>query len=109
MGLSDLKNTVGKIIIHKEQMQRDISLLKQAAGEFRTASEPCKRGIDSSRWAGESADVFKESYASFAKSIDNQANECERIAQKMIEVIDMFEQAERDIQAQIKNLLGGNG
>jgi uncharacterized protein YukE len=110
MGLSDLKNTLGKIIIHKEEMREDIAFLRQAAADFRTASGLCKQGVDSSRWAGEAADIFSDRYAEFAKSIDGQANECERIAKKMEDVINIFEQAERDTQAQIKSFSsGGNG
>ena len=103
MGLSDLKNTLGKIFIHKEEMRKDIALLRQAAANFRTASGVCRRGVDSSRWAGESANIFTERYAGLAKSADSQAEECERIAKKMEDVISAFEQQERDIQAQIRS------
>ncbi|MDR2180683.1 MAG: hypothetical protein LBP21_10275 [Synergistaceae bacterium] len=110
MGLSDLKNTLGKIVIHKEEMRRDIGFLRQASGNFRAASNVCKRGVDSSRWAGEAADVFENRYSELGKSIDVQADECERVAGKMEEVIRVFEQTERDIQAQINKLLSrGNG
>jgi uncharacterized protein YukE len=107
MGLRDLKDTLGKIFIHKEEMRRDITFLRQAAENFRAASGVCKRGVDSSRWAGESADVFNERYAGLAKSVDSQANECERVAGKMEEVIRIFEQAERDTQAQINSFSSG--
>jgi uncharacterized protein YukE len=110
MGLSDLKNTLGKIFIHKEEMRKDIAFLRQAAGNLRAASGVCKRGVDSSRWAGESADVFNERYAGLAKSVDGQADECERVAKKMEDVIKIFEQAERDTQAEINNMSSrGNG
>jgi uncharacterized protein YukE len=109
MGLSDLKNTLGKIIIHKEEMRRDIGFLRQAAEHFRKASGGCKRGVDSSRWAGEAADVFRESYTGLGKSIDGQANECERVAGKMEEVIRTFENAEREIQGKINDLLRRKG
>jgi uncharacterized protein YukE len=102
MGLSDLKNTLSKIIIHKDEMRRDIVFLRQAAEKFRSASAVCKRGVDSSRWAGEAADVFQERYTGLGKSIDGQADECERVAGKMEEVIRTFEQAERDTQAKIQ-------
>jgi uncharacterized protein YukE len=107
MGLSDLKNTLGKIFIHKEEMRKDISFLKGAAVNFRDASGVCKRGVDSSRWAGESADIFKERCDGLVKSLDGQADECERIAQKMEDVIQIFEQAERDTQAQINSFSSG--
>jgi hypothetical protein len=103
MGLSDLQNTLGKIIIHKDEMRRDIAHLRQAAEKFREGAGVCKRGVDSSRWAGESANIFTERYAKLAGSAGVQADECDRIARKMEEVIGIFEQAERDIQTQIRN------
>ncbi|MDR1376342.1 MAG: hypothetical protein LBJ22_02430 [Synergistaceae bacterium] len=110
MGLSDLKNTLSKIFIHKEEMRKDIAYLREAAEKFRTAAGVCRRGVDSSRWAGESADIFTERYTGLTRSIDGQADECERAARKMDEVIRLFEQAERDVQAQIKNFASrGNG
>ncbi|MDR3354489.1 MAG: hypothetical protein LBO21_05580 [Synergistaceae bacterium] len=107
MGLSDLKNTLTKIFIHREEMQRDITYLRNAAASFRTAAGVCKRGVDSSRWAGESANIFTERYAGLAKSADSQAEECERIARKMEEVIAAFDRAERETQAQIRNFSSG--
>ncbi|MDR2175046.1 MAG: hypothetical protein LBO82_03805 [Synergistaceae bacterium] len=110
MGLGDLKNTLGKIFIHKEEMRRDITYLRQAAGDFRATSDICKRGVDSSRWAGESADIFSERYAELVKSMNGQADECERVAKKMEDVINIFEQTERDLQSQINSMLSrGNG
>jgi hypothetical protein len=76
MGRGDLQNTLGKIIIHKEEMRRDIAYLRQAAGNFRAASGICKRGVDSSRWAGESADIFSERSTQLVKSMNSQADEC---------------------------------
>jgi uncharacterized protein YukE len=107
MGLSELKSTLSKIFIHKEEMREDIAFLTKAAGSFREAANVCKRGVDSSRWAGESADIFAERYAGLAKSVESQADECERTAKKMGEAIALFEQAERDIQAKIKSFLPG--
>ncbi|MDR1132517.1 MAG: hypothetical protein LBL05_00050 [Synergistaceae bacterium] len=107
MGLNELTSTLGKIFIHKEEMRKDIAFLKQAAGSFREGASVCKRGVDSSRWAGESADIFTERYAELAKSVDGQADECERIAKKMEEVIALFEQAEKETQAKIKNFSSG--
>ena len=110
MGLSDLKNTIGKIIIHKEEMRRDIGYLRQSAASFQGAADICRKGIDSSRWAGEAANVFTERYDGLAKSLGGQADECERVAKKMEEVITIFEQAERDIQVKINSFASrGNG
>ncbi|MDR0653831.1 MAG: hypothetical protein LBG12_11090 [Synergistaceae bacterium] len=104
MGLREQESMLSKIIIHKEEMRRDIDHLRRAALSFKEGANVCKRGVDSSRWAGESADIFTERYAKLAKSVDGQADECERIANKMGEVITIFENAERETQAEINKL-----
>jgi hypothetical protein len=110
MGLSDLQNTLGKIIIHKDEMRSDIAHLREAAVNFKAAADICKRGVDSSRWAGDAANVFTERNDGLLKSFDGQADECERVAKKMEDVIGIFEQAERDMQSQINSFASrGNG
>jgi hypothetical protein len=107
MGLSELTSTLSKIIIHKDEMRSDIDYLKQAAVNFREGANVCKRGVDSSRWAGDAAGIFTERYAELAKSIDGQADECEFVAKKMEDVIALFEQAERETQAKINSFSSG--